>query len=415
VKKEGSIVGVDIGTTKVAVAVGQIKEGMVRITAVGSAANSGLRKGSVVDIEETVSAISGALEDAERASGEEITSCYASINGSQVVSSDSKGVIAVGRADGEIQAIDAERVIEAAKSVALPPNYEIIHAIPKYYSIDGHEAVKDPSGMSGIRLEVQAHVVGIALPALKNLSRALAQSGLEVDGLIFAPLAAAKGYLSKKQKEIGVILIDIGAANTAIAVFEEGTLIHSKVIPIGSGHITNDIAIGLKITIEAAERIKLKEIDAMVDEVKESEKIELKKYEPSEKEMPNRRYVCEIAEARLNELFSMIRDELKQIQRDEMLPAGVVLVGGGARLKNLQQFVKGALGLPAQTGKSVYEVSGIIDSLDDPEYATAIGLMLWGIDEREANVSNKGRLPVNFGKIGGAFDKVKDIFKNFIP
>jgi len=414
VKQEGTIVGLDVGTTKTVVIVGQVQEGMIQIIGIGKSPNSGMRKGTVVDIEDTVSAISSAIEQAERSSAVPINSCYTSVGGNQVVSAESKGVVAVSKADGEIQEVDKDRVLEAANSVALPPNYEILHSVPKFYSVDNQPEIKDPIGMSGIRLEVTSHIIGIATAALRNLSKAVTQSGLDIDGIIFGPLADQKAFLGKKQKEIGSILINIGASNTSMVVYEENTLIHSKVIPVGANHITNDIAIGLKINLDAAEKIKLNEVTASLEDVRDSEKIDLSKYDPNEKERPTRRYVCEIAEARLNEIFSMIKDELKSIDRDEMLPAGAVLVGGGAKLEGLQQFVKKALNLPVQIGKPIFEVSGIVDKLDDPQYSTAVGLMLWGIDEAQTNVSNKNR-QINFGKVGGAFDKVKDIFKNFIP
>jgi cell division protein FtsA len=215
--------------------------------------------------------------------------------------------------------------------------------------------------------------------------------------------------------EMGVVIIDFGASSTAIAVFEEGSLIHSKVIPIGSNHITNDIAIGLKISLEAAEKLKLEAIDVDASNIRESEKIDLSKYEKHEKEKPSRQYVCEIAEARLNELFQMIKQELADIERDEMLPAGAILVGGGSKLKGIVPLTKKILGLPVQEGIPVYEVSGLIDKVDDPSYATAVGLMLWGLDEMQSNVSNKGKMNLNLGSVGGYFGKVKDIFKNFIP
>jgi len=414
--KEGySIAAVDIGSTKTIVIVGQVQEGMVQIVGLGKAPNAGLRRGSVVDIEETVSSISAAIEEAERASGFAVDGCYASVGGNQIISVDSKGVVAISRADGEITSPDVERVLEAAQSVALPPNYEILHTIPKYFAVDGQDGIKDPIGMSGIRLEVNSHIVGISMLPIKNLTKAITQSGLEIRGIVFAPLAAAKAFLNKRQMEMGVLLIDFGASSTSIAVFEEGSLIHSKVLPVGSNHITNDIAIGLKISLEAAEKIKLEEVDADLSNIKDSEKIDLSKYERHEKEKPSRKYVCEIAEARLNELFQMIRQELADIERDEMLPAGAVLVGGGSKLKGIVPITKKVLGLPAQEGIPVYEVSGLIDKVDDPSYATAVGLMLWGLDEMQTNVSNKGKTNFNFGSVGGALGKVKDIFKNFLP
>lgn len=414
-KDENSITAIDVGTSKTIVIIGQVQEGMIQIIGVGKASNSGLRRGTVSDVEETVSSISAAIEEAERSSGFAIESCYAAIGGNQIISVDSKGIVAISRADGEITAPDVDRVLEAAQSVALPPNFEILHTIAKFYAVDGQTGIKDPIGMSGIRLEANAHIVGVSMLAIKNLTKAITQTGLEIDGIVFSPLASAKAFLNKRQMEMGVILVDIGAASTSIAVFEEGSLIHSKVIPIGSNHITNDIAIGLKISLEAAEKLKTEVVNVDIASVRESEKVDLSKYERHEKEKPTRRYICEIAEARMNEILSAIKQELSDIERDEMLPAGAILVGGGSRLEGVIPMSKKVLGLPVQDGIPVYEVSGLIDKVDDPSYATAVGLMLWGLDEMTSNVSNKGRMNFNFGNVGGALGKVKDIFKNFLP
>jgi cell division protein FtsA len=215
--------------------------------------------------------------------------------------------------------------------------------------------------------------------------------------------------------EMGVVLIDMGASSTSLAVFEEGSLIHSKVIPIGSNHITNDIAIGLKISLEAAEQLKTSVIDVDLSNIKDSEKIDLGKYEAHEKEKPSRQYICEIAEARINEILQSVKQELSDIERDEMLPAGAILVGGGSLLKGIVPLTKKVLGLPVQEGKPVYEVSGLIDKVDDPQYATAVGLMLWGLDESSTNVSNKGKRKFNLDGVGGLAGKVKEVFKNFLP
>lgn len=413
--QEDCILAIDIGSTKVVAIIGQVQEGITQVIGFGRSQNAGLSRGTVVDVEETVSSISAAVEEAEQSAGVSLPSCFASIEGNQIIAVDSKGVIAVSRADGEIQSADIERVIDAARSVALPPNYEILHINPKNFAVDGQTQIKDPSGMSGIRLEANTHVIGVSTVALKNLSKAITQSGLGIDGIVFSPLAASKAYISKKQKEIGVVLIDMGASNTSIAVFEESALIHSKVIPIGSNHITNDIAIGLKITLEAAEKIKVNEVTLDNDKINESAKVDLSKYDKNEKEKPNLKYVCEIAEARLNEIFSLIKQELSDIERDEMLPAGAVLVGGGAKVDGIEAFTKSHLGLPAQIGKPYLEISGIVDKLDDPEYATAVGLMMWGLDEKQTNVSNRPRLGLQIGNLGGALDKIKEVFKNFIP
>ena len=412
---EPTIAALDIGSTKVVVIVGQIQEGMIQIIGVGRSQNTGLRRGTVVDIEETVSSISGALEDAQRTSGIEIDGCFTGMSGSQITSVDSKGVIAASRADGEIQEDDVERAIESANSVALPANFDILHSVPKSFTVDGQNEIKDPVGLAGIRLEVTSHVIGASASAVRNLGKAVQQSGLNIDGIIFSPLASAKAFLTKKQKEIGVAIVDIGASSTSLAVYEEGTLLHTKVIPLGANHITNDIAIGLKISIDAAEKLKVSEVDCEIENVREAEKIDLSKYERGEKEKPTRLYVCEIAQARLNEIFDLVKEELKTIERDEMLPAGAILVGGGAKIKGLQPLAKKALGLPVQVGHPVFEVSGIVDKMDDPEYATAVGLLLWGLDESHTNVSNRTKANLDFKKVSGAIDRIKEIFRNLVP
>ncbi|OQA53205.1 MAG: Cell division protein FtsA [candidate division WS2 bacterium ADurb.Bin280] len=414
--QQDSIVGIDVGTTKVSVAVGQINEGMIQVLALHSVANSGMRKGYVVDVEEVVSNISLAIEEVERMCGFTLTNCLTSICSNQIVCVESKGVIATTRNDSEITEEDVIKAVEAAKTVALPPNYEIIHIVPKYFMVDGQNPIKEPVGLNGIRLEVSTCVVGTSTPPLRNLSKTLTMAGLEIEGIVFSPIASAKCAINKKQKEQGVVMIDFGASNTSIAVFIEGSLIHAKVFPIGSNHITNDIAIGLKISIEAAEKIKITEGSALKDSARESEKINLSKYEENEESTVSKKYVCEIIEARLNEIFSLIKEELKSIEVEGLLPAGAVISGGGAKLNDLQTFAKSSLSLPVQISRPSSELSGVIDKSDDPIYAGAIGLMLWGIDEMNSIVSNKGKaINLDFGKFGGALDKVKGIFKNLLP
>lgn len=410
--KHSIIVGLDVGTTKVAVCVGQLQEDILNVVGFGTAPNSGLRKGVVADVEETVSAISAALDEAERMSGIPIDSAYVSIGGTHISSANSKGVIAVSRADGEIAEADMERALEAARAVALPPNREIIHVLPKTYVIDGQEGVKDPVGMSGIRLEVETMVVGGATSAIKNLSKCVYQAGLEMNGLVFSPLATAKGLLSKRQKENGVILIDMGAGTTTYVIYEEGEVLRTNVLPVGSTHITNDIAIGLRTNLELAEKIKLRYGVASPTMVRESEKIDLSELDEKENQRIARRYVGEIIEARLNEIFGMIRDDLSAIDREGMLPAGVILTGGGSKLEGLVDYVKETLKLPVQIGTPLLEISGLVDKLDDPSYATCIGLMIWGIFDTAASPTP---VRADFKQIGGIVDKAKGFLKHFMP
>lgn len=408
-QQQNIAVGVDVGTTKVTVCVGTIQEGIVNIVGIGTAPNSGVRRGMVTDIEETVSAISSALEEAERMSGLPITEAYVGVGGHHITSTNSKGVIAVSRADGEISETDVERVIEAARAVALPPNHEILHVIPRTYTIDGQQGVKDPVGMNGIRLEVETHVIGASSSALKNLCKCVEQSGLGIEQLVFSPLATTQAILSKKQKEAGVALVDIGAGTTGIAIYEDGDLLHTNVLNIGSLHVTHDIAIGLRTTLDIAEKLKVKYATAQPDKIRDNETINLATFDPNEDQKVSRKYVAEIVEARLNEIFSMVRNELKLVGKDGMLPAGVVFTGGGSQMQGMLEASKETLRLPAQIGYPLMEISGMIDKLDNPMYATGIGLMLWGINES----SQSGRYKLDMGKMGGVFDKVKGIFRQF--
>ncbi|MCL5794783.1 MAG: cell division protein FtsA [Patescibacteria group bacterium] len=408
--KQNVVVGLDVGTSKVAVCAGALSEGGIEVIGLAKAPNTGLRRGIVSDIEETVSAISAALEEAERMAGVPLSSCYVGIGGSQITSHNSKGVIAISRADGEITEADVERVIETSKTVAIPPNREILHIIPQHYIVDGQESIKDPIGMSGIRLEVETHVISGSISAIKNLTKCVTQAGLDVNGLVFSPLATSKITLSKKQMEMGVILIDIGAGTTSFAVFEEGDIIHCNVLPVGSMHITNDIAIGLRISLDAAEKIKIKHGTSASEKIRETETINLNNFDPQEDQKVSKKYVAEIIEARLTEIFSMIKDELKKINRDGMLPAGAIITGGGSQLTGLLEFCKEYLRLPARHGLPALEVSGMVDKIDDPVYATSVGLMLWGLEDTP-KVSSKFKMP----QMGGLVDRAKNIFKQFLP
>lgn len=411
--KENVVLGLDIGTNKVTACVGQLKEGVIDIIGVGKAPNSGMRKGMIVDIEDSVSAISAVLEEAERMAGVPLTSAYVGLGGSHISAVTSKGVIAVSRADGEVSPSDVDRVIDAARAIALPPNREILHVIPKNFIVDGQNNIKDPIGMNGIRLEAETLVIGGATSAVKNLTKCVSQAGLDINELVFSPLATAKSLLSKRQKEIGVILVDIGAGTTSIAVFEEGELISCNILPIGSMHITNDIAIGLRISLETAEKIKIKYGTALLSKVRDSEKIDLSDFDPEETQKVERKYVTQIIEARLVEIFSLIKDELKKIGKDGMLPAGVIFTGGGCKLDGLIDFSKEYLRLPAQIGYPMLEISGMVDKLDDPVYVTSVGLMLWGLEDNKPNTNSS--LNLNFGKFDGVLDKAKGIFKHFMP
>lgn len=412
-------VGLDIGTSKIAICVGTIHEGVPTILGMSKSPSGGIRKGVISDIEETISALSAALATAERIAGMPIQSATVGIEGNHITTTTSKGVVAVSRPNSEITPEDTLRVIEAAKSVALPPNQEILHALPRFFSVDGLDGIKDPVGMVGIRLEVDTYVIGTSTAAVRNMERVLNSAGIRMANMCFGPLATAQAVLDKAQKESGVILIDIGAATTSLIIFEEGEVIHAAVLPIGSSHITNDIAIGLRTTLEIADRIKQEYAYASARDISDDDMIDFSELKPDEEGTTNRKYVCEIVEARLSELFSMVRDELRLIERDGMLPAGAVFTGGGASIAGLVESAKELLQLPAQIGVSPSTISGMIDKLDDPTYAMSTGLMLTGLTHREAPIRSHQHpspgLTQFDNHMNDLFDKAKGIFKNLLP
>ncbi|MBI4032399.1 cell division protein FtsA [Candidatus Berkelbacteria bacterium] len=406
------VLGIDIGSSKVAAAVGRFAEGGIEVAGMAKVTNHGLRKGQVVDIAETVTAISALLEDIERVTQTPVTHATVGIGGVHVETTSSKGVIAVSRPDGEITPQDVDRVLEAARAVAMPANREIIHVLPKAFTVDAEGGIVDPVGMTGIRLEVDAHVVTCASPAVKNLVRAVTQAGLSVGDLVFAPLATAELILTKRQKESGVALIDIGAGTTSLAVYEEGDLVHAVVLPIGSMHITNDIAIGLRTSIDLAEAIKVKYGTALKDDVRD-DTIDLTEIDPNELQRPKARYIAEIIEARLSELFLMVNDELRKIGKDGTLPAGVVFTGGGSRLTGIVELAKNSLHLPAKLGHPALELSGSVDKVDDPSYATAVGLVLWSLSGPPATTAPHQSFSID--GMEGAIGKARDFLRQLLP
>jgi cell division protein FtsA len=408
-KDNNTLVGIDIGTTKIAITVGHVDEGLISIIGYSRVANAGVRKGVITDVEDTVSALTSALEEAERIAGTPIKSAYVSIGGAHISSSISKGVVAVTRSDGEITQSDVNRVVEAAQTVALPPNREIVHVVPKYFIVDGQEGISDPTNMTGIRLEVEAVVVGGATNAIKNLNKCLTQVGVGIDGMVYSPLASAQVLISKKQKEIGVAIVDIGAGTTSMAVFENGEILHCAVMPIGSQQITSDIAIGLRTSLEVAEKIKTQYGSAMPENISETENINLANFDPQDAQKVERKYVCEIIHARVMEIFSMVHDELRKIGKDGMLPAGIVFTGGGSNLEDLIMLAKEELRLPAQLGIPLFEMSGLVDKIDPSIYSTSTGLILYGLENQNIT-SSPNRIDS-----GNMINKAKDFFTQFLP
>ena len=328
------ITGLDIGSTAIRLAVGQIVGEAEKIHIIGSAEvpAEGISKGIISSIEDAVSSISACLEKAERMVGSPIESAWVGISGSHIISQESRGVVAVARSDGEISEDDIERAIEAARTVATPPNYEILHVIPKSFTVDGQIGIKDPLGMTGVRLEVDTQIIQGLSSQIKNLTKAVYRPGVNIEDLVLSILATAEAVLTNRQKELGVAVINLGGSTTSLAVFEEGDVLHTAVLPIGSDHITSDIAIGLRISIDLAEKIKLEYGQATTAGTGKRDEVDIGELAGGESNFVSKKYITEISAARVEEIFDKIDVELKKIDKSGKLPAGIVLTGGGAKL-----------------------------------------------------------------------------------
>ncbi len=417
--KDNIIAGLDIGSTSIRLVIGQKIPGLsgeeLQIIGAVSVPTAGVSRGIVNSIEETTSSISACLEKAERLVGVPISRVWVGINDPHIKCERSKGVVAVGRSDGEIGDNDVDRAIEAARALAVPVNYEILHVIPIKFSVDNQGDVKDPIGMNGIRLEVETLIVQGLSTQIKNLTKAIFRTGLEIEALVLGPLAASEAVISTKQKELGVALVNLGSSTTSLAVYEERNLIHTAILPIGAEHITADIAIGLRCPINLAERIKCEYGSAIPDALDKKEEIDVSELVKEEEinddiSLISRKYVSEIINARVEEIFDKVDNEFRRIDRSGMLPAGVIFVGGGASLDGLVESAKKRLRLPAAIGQ-VKNINVVIDKVKNPEFLTALGLVIWGSHaEGESGGGNK------FSKsLGGILQKTKGLFSKIMP
>lgn len=412
-------VGLDIGTTTVRCVIGYLdaNNGVTpNIIGVGSAPNTGMRKGSVVNIVNTAQAIDKALEEAERMAGHQVNNATMNINGSHIVGMSSKGVVAVGTHDHEITEDDLNRAEEAATVVQLPANREILQVTPRSYQLDGQENIKDPLGMSGVRLEVDAHVITALTPHVKNILKAGEMTQTTPTRLVVSGLAASRAVLTQQQMENGVIVVDLGGTTTNVAVFEEGDLQHISILPVGSVNVTNDLAIGLRTDLDIAEEIKLKHASATSQKDQPKEVVVT---QHKEDHTFKTKEIQMIVEARLEEIFEMIDQELKSIGRSRKLPGGIVLVGGGALLAGIDTFAKDKLQLPARVAK-LNGFTGVADKVNSPQYATVLGLMLidfeGGFVNTPAGRSGEQKSGKGLGEgLGGAVSKISSLLKKLKP
>jgi len=400
------IAGLDIGTSSLKILVAKkSEEPDLEVLALVKANSAGVRKGVVVDVDEVSNIIQDLVNQVNReTSGQKISSVYVNIGGSHIFCTPSHGLVSVSRADQKISEEDISRVLQAAQIFSLPSNKEILDVFTREFIVDGEKEIKEPLGMQGVRLEVEVSVLAGFSPYLKNLNQAVLGSGLQIADRLPSVIAASRACLSRRQKEIGVAILDIGAGTSDLAVFEEGDLIHLAVLPIGAGHITNDIAIGLKIDVDLAEGIKLEFGKYFSSSSAKKEKIEIEGEEPV---FFSQRLLSKIMTARVSEIFREVNKELKKISRQGLLPAGIVLTGGGAKLPKIIEMAKKELHLSCRKGMP----QGISLPEKDPSLATVCGLVLEGAD-LEAEPSGSGGLGIFAKGLGG---QIKKIFKIFIP
>ncbi len=432
------IAGIDIGTAKITTIITSLTEtDQLRVIGIASAPSHGIRKSQVVDIEEATKSIVESLEAAERMAGYSISQAFVSMGGVHLSSQNSHGIVAVAEPEKEITMYDVDRVVDAAKAISLPSSKEIIHVLPRGFTVDGQDGIKDPVGMTGVRLEVDTHLITVGVTARRNLEKCLSEVGVDVLGFVFSGLASGEAVLTETEKELGIVLVDIGAGTCSICIYVEGALAYSSVLPIGAKNITNDIAIGLRVSLESAEKIKLF-LSKKSTKTDESLSVDLKKEKskkisqqdeidlsslalPEDLKTVSKRTLLEgIIKPRLNEIFTMIGLEMKRSGFAGLTPAGIVLTGGGAETIGIVEVAKRNLALPVRVGLPGEKITGLVDEIFSPVYSTSVGLVLYGSKFEVSESSNFLNLK-SLTKIAqkvpvkGAASKLIDLVKSFLP
>ena len=409
------ISGIDIGTSKITTIIGQYSdtEDKFNIIAVSSIPSLGFRKGQIVNLEQAASTIIQSIESAERMAGFQINSASVCLSAPYIESINSHGVVAISSPNNEIETADIDRVVEAAKAVAIPNGKEIIHIIPIRYTVDGQEGVIDPIGMNGVRLEVESHIIIASTPSLKNLKKCLEDIGIKIDQLVYSGLATAKSTLTETEKELGVALVDIGGSITTITIFNEGSPVYSSVIPVGGSNVTNDLAIGLRFSLEDAEKIKLR-LNKVSDSKKFEDEVDLSAFGLSaddKRKISLRTAVNGIINPRLEELFHLIYDKIEESGFHQTIPAGIVLTGGGAQTINIKEVCEKVIPLPLRIA-SPPKVGGIIDDIINPAYSSSIGLLMF-INENKKITPSSVKKPKL--QVGALFGKIKKLIEPLMP
>ncbi len=403
VPEKRMIVGLDIGTSKVVAVVGEVdSEGAIEVVGIGSHPSRGMKKGVVVDIESTVNAIQRAVEEAELMAGCQIHSVYVGIAGSHIRSMKSHGIVAI--REGEVVAADVDRVLDAAQAVAIPADQKVLHVLPQEYVIDNQGGIKEPLGMSGVRLEAKVHLVTCAVNAAQNIEKCIHRCGLEVDGIILEQLASSFSVVTGDERDLGVCLVDIGGGTSDIAIFTDGAIRHTGVIPIAGDQVTSDIAMALRTPTQHAEEIKIRYACALTQLAGVDETIKV----PSVGDRPprdlSRQSLAEVVEPRYDELFTLIQAEIRRSGYEELIPAGVLLTGGTSKMEGAVELAEEIFHMPVRVGAPQH-AEGLSDIIRNPIYATAVGLLIFGArDEESATTSRSG------STAGGFFAGIRDWF-----
>jgi len=411
---EEIIVGIDVGTTKVCTLVGRVEDaGALNILGVGIEPSNGIKKGVIIDLEAASRSIVRSVERAEQSSGIEIASAVVSIAGAHVSSINSRGVVGI---SGEIvDEYDVMRALEAARSVAIPHNREVIHIVQRGFSIDGQDGIRSPIGMHGYKLEVETHIITAAAATVDNLRQCLAAAGVDVQQFVLNPLASAEAVLTENERQMGAAVCDIGGGTTDMAIYVDGKVWHTMVLAVGGNHVTSDIAHGLRLSVAQAEDIKLQQGYAIRAEVGAEDYFTIRPFGEDQDVQINRQELAHIIEARVEEIFELSLQEIKRSGYDGLLPAGMVLTGGGSALPAIRDLASDVLGIPVRIAQPE-NISGMTDQLHDPAYSTSVGLLLWTINAEKDEISlTRKKRTSKKGEKGLKLGSAKDLFKRLLP
>jgi cell division protein FtsA len=410
VEREAVLVGIDVGTSKVCALIGEVaRDGSLTIVGKGVVPASGLKKAVVVNIDQTVRSISGAVDHSERLSGYQIDRAFVGVGGQNVESQNSRGAVAVTGHMHEVTREDIDRALEVARAVSIPSNREVLHVLPRGFIVDGQEGVKDPLGMSAVRLEIETHIVTAAATAVRNLAKCVQASNVKIDELVANSLASAETVLSDTERELGVAVADIGAGTIDLALFLDGSPFKTVVLPVGGNNVTNDVAIGLKTSLQVAEELKIQHGTCDLSTVVGDESISVSTLGEAAGRTVSRVDVCRIIEARMRETFEMLAAEIR-MAGEGVLPAGLVLTGGASQLAGAAALGREVLNMPVRVAGPT-EVGGLTDNIMNPAYSTAIGLLYWGAKGLEAG--DRGPYPT--APAGGLPGRVRDALRNLFP